>query len=225
MKRFMKRFAAILVCCAALGAQVAKEANSRYKTPEGREGVAKTLAGPDREQRQKPRELVEAMGIKPGMSVADIGTGVGYMLPFLSQAVGSEGRVFAEDIFDDFLAKAKQRAADEKLGNVTFVKGTERDPMLPAGGMDIVLALDSFHHYDYPAEMLAGIHRAIKPGGRFVLVEYYRRKEAMPGQNAMQHIRLDKADVIKEITGNHFRYVSDHDHVKGSQYMVIFERE
>ena len=72
-------------------AQVADKANSGYKTPEGREQVARSLIAPDRDAKQKPEELVKAMMIEPGMTVADIGTGAGYMLPFLSRAVGANG--------------------------------------------------------------------------------------------------------------------------------------
>jgi ubiquinone/menaquinone biosynthesis C-methylase UbiE len=164
------------------------------------------------------------MQLRPGMTVADIGTGVGYMLPYLSKAVGPQGRVLAEDIFDDFLAQAKTRAAEAKLANVTFVKGTEHGPQLPEGSTDVALALDSYHHYDYPADMLAGLHKALKPGGRLVLVEFYKRKDAMPDGNALQHIRLDKPDMIKEVESNHFRLVSSHDHIPGSQYMAVFEK-
>src|SRR5712691_6362702 len=102
-------------------AQVADKANSGYKTPEGRERVAQTLIAPDRDTRQKPEELARAMALQPGMVVADIGTGVGYMLPFLSRAAGAGGRVLAEDIQDDFLEKARARAKSEKLANVTFI--------------------------------------------------------------------------------------------------------
>ena len=72
--------------------------------------------------------------------------------------------MIAEDIFDDFLASAKQRAENQKLDNVTFVKGTETDPKLPEGAVDIVLALDVYHHFDYPEKMLAAIHKSLKPG-------------------------------------------------------------
>src|SRR6266498_2821959 len=94
--------AAILFLSAQVQAQVAKDANATYQTEQGRAGIAAGLDGPDRDSRQKPKELIAALGIKPGMTVADVGTGVGYMLPFLSAAAGT---VIAEDIFPDYLAK------------------------------------------------------------------------------------------------------------------------
>jgi predicted methyltransferase len=206
----------------ALAAQVADKANEGYKTPEGRAQVAKSLTAPDRDAKQKPEELVQAMNLKPGMTVADVGTGAGYMLPFLSSAVGPAGRVLAEDIQEDFLAQARAHAESAKLTNVTYVKGNEKDPKLPAGGVDAELALDSYHHYDYPKEMLAGLRAGLKPGGHLVIVEYYKSPTAMPNGRAMQHIRLDKPDVIKEVEANGFRLVSQRDQVKDSQYMLTF---
>jgi ubiquinone/menaquinone biosynthesis C-methylase UbiE len=221
----MKRIAILgLVLTAGLTAQVAKQANSTYQTEEGRKQVAAGLADPARDEKQKPRELVQAMGLQRGMTVADVGTGIGYMLPFLSRAVGRQGHVIGEDIFDDFLASAKQVAQNQNLGNVTFVKGTESDPNLPEGQVDEVLVLDVYHHFDFPDKMLAGIHKALKPGGKLVLVEYYKTPEAMPNGRAMNHIRINKPDVIKEIEGNHFHLVSEREHVPGSQYMLILER-
>jgi ubiquinone/menaquinone biosynthesis C-methylase UbiE len=144
------------------------------------------------------------------------------MLPYLSRAVGAEGRVLAEDIQDDFLAKARQKAETEKLGNVTFVKGSETSPTLPDGSVDVALALDSYHHYDYPDKMLAGIAKGLKRDGRLVIVEYYKRPTAMPNGRAMEHIRLDAPDVIKEIEANGFRLLSQREHIKDSQYILTF---
>ncbi|HTM52176.1 MAG TPA: methyltransferase domain-containing protein [Bryobacteraceae bacterium] len=213
--------AAVLTITSAV-AQVAGAANSGYKTLEDRERVARSLTAPGRDARQKPAELVQAMNLQPGMAVADIGTGAGYMLPFLSRAVGPKGRVLAEDIQDDFLEKARAKAETDRLDNVQFVKGNEADPMLPEGSVDVALALDSYHHYDYPEKMLAGIRRGLKPGGRLVIVEYYKREKAMPNGRALEHIRLDAPDVIKEIEANGFRLESRREHIKDSQYMAIF---
>jgi len=226
VKCLMKSAAACAVLALALplSAQVAGQANPRYQTAEGRQSVAAGLAAPDREQRQKPQDIVRAMGLRPGMTVADVGTGIGYMLPLLSHAVGVVGQVIAEDIFDDYLAAAKIRATNQQLTNVTFVKGTDKDPSLPEGAVDEVLVLDAYHHFDYPQEMLAGIHKALKPNGKLVIVEYYKTFAAMPNGDAVNHIRLNKPDVIKEIEANHFRLVSEREQIQDSQYMLILEK-
>jgi ubiquinone/menaquinone biosynthesis C-methylase UbiE len=213
-----------LVLAGALSAQVAGQANSGYQTEQQRKAVANGLADPARDEKQKPGELVRAMGLQPGMTVADVGTGIGYMLPFLSRRVGPTGSVIAEDIFDDFLESAKRRAENQKLENVTFVKGTETDPKLPEGAVDVVLALDVYHHFDYPDKMLAAIHKSLKPGGKLVVVEYYKRPEAMPNNRALTHIRLDMADVIKEIEANHFHLLSEKEHIPDSQYMLVLRK-
>jgi ubiquinone/menaquinone biosynthesis C-methylase UbiE len=215
---------AALAVAGALSAQVAGPANSGYQTEQQRKAVASGLADPARDERQKPGELVRAMGLQPGMTVADVGTGIGYMLPFLSRRVGPTGRVIAEDIFDDFLASARQRAGNQKLENVTFVKGTETDPKLPEGEVDVVLALDVYHHFDYPDRMLAAIYKSIKAGGKLVVVEYYKRAEAMPNNRALTHIRLDMADVIKEIESNRFHLLAEKEHIPDSQYMLVFRK-
>ena len=213
----------LVAAVAALG-QVAGPANAGYRTSEGRAQVAAALDAPDRDAKQKPVQLVEALGIQPGSTVVDLGTGAGYMLPYLSQAAGADGVVIAEDIQQDFLDRARGKAEREHLGNVRFVLGTDRDPGLPVGAADLVLVLDAYHHFDYPDRMLAKLADALRPGGRLAIVEYYKRRGAMPGDpdRPLTHIRLDADDVIKEVEANGFRLLKRRDHVPGSQYMAIF---
>jgi len=216
----MRRPAVVLLLAAAIAhPQVAEKANSHYQTREGRGNVARWLSAADRDKRQRPHELVAAMAVKPGMTVADLGTGIGYMLPFLSRAVGPSGHVIAQDIFPDFLEQAKRKAEGEKLGNVSFVQGTDRDPKLPERSADVVLALDAYHHFDYPAEMLAGIARSLRDGGRFVVVDFYKSKFDNP-----EHIRLEEPDVIKEIEANGFRLAERRTHAD-QQYVLVFKAE
>ena len=215
---------AALWFAAALPAQVAATANSGYQTEQQRKSVAQTLGNPERDNVQKPGILLKEIGVAPGMTVADVGTGIGYMLPFLSRAAGPTGKVIAEDIFDDFLEGARQRSQTARLTNVTFVKGTATDPNLPEAQLDIVLALDVYHHFDYPDKMLAAIYKALKPTGKLAIIEYYKRPEAMSNGRAMTHIRLDMPDVIKEVEANKFHLVMEKETIKNSQYLLVLEK-
>lgn len=221
----MKRFACLLLFSAAAFAQVAGNANKEYQTKEGREAIAQHLADPNRANTQNPRALVDALALKPGNSVADVGTGVGFMLPYLSHAVGDKGQVYAEDITNDFLDKARSRAQMSLLKNITFVLGNEYDPKLPADTLDGVLVLDAYHHFDYPQDMLGHIRDSLLSDGRFVVADYYKRPDAMPGGRAMEHIRLDEDDVIKEVEANGFRAVSKQEITPKSQYLVVFVKK
>jgi ubiquinone/menaquinone biosynthesis C-methylase UbiE len=210
----MKIFA-VLILTATAWAQVADSANKGYKTKEGRDKVAATLDDPHRDGRQKPEELVAAMNIKPGMTVADIGTGTGYMLPFLSRAVGPTGKVYGEDIQTDFLERAKAK----KDANVELILGTETNPKLPPNSIDIALALDVYHHFDYPDKMLAVIRSALKPGAHLVIVDFYKSASPSPG-----HIRAERDDVAAEIEHNGFHLLSKGDHLPKTQYILTFEK-
>jgi ubiquinone/menaquinone biosynthesis C-methylase UbiE len=216
----MKKLVLALAAASLVSAQVATHANERYRSKEGREAIAKTLGDPHRDSRQKPEELVRALTIQPGMTVADLGTGIGYMLPFLSRAVGAQGRVVAQDIFGDFLDQAKKRAADSALTNVSFVLGTDTDPKLEKGSADLVLILDAYHHFDYPEKMLDCIREALKERGRLAIVDFYKSGFRDPA-----HIRLDEGDVIKEVQANGFRLRSSGPLVEKTQYIALFERE
>jgi SAM-dependent methyltransferase len=146
------------------------------------------------------------------------------MLPFLSEAVGAHGRVLAEDIFPDFLEAARRRADTAHLANVTLVLGTQTDPKLPAGALDLAFLLDVYHHFNYPGPMLAHLRDALRESGRLVIVDYYRRRDAMPSNDALEHIRADQPEVIHEVEAGGFHLVSKHDHIPDSQYVLVFRK-
>lgn len=203
--------------------QVAEKANQGYKTPGERTCVARNLDSPDREENQKPRELLAALGISQGDIVADIGTGVGFMLPYLAEAVGPQGRVYAEDIFPDFLDQARQRIDKHGLKNVETILGVEKDAKLPPEAIDLALVLDVYHHFNYPADVLASIGKSLKPGGRLVVVDFYRSREhpRMTPERLKEHIRLDRDGFAAEIQSVGFRLDRQFDHLP-HQYVLIF---
>ena len=149
-------------------------------------------------------------------------------LPYLADIVRLEDAqvqaYHAQDI-SPIDARVITRIAPDRLANVTFVKGSATDPNLPEAQVDVALVLDVYHHFDYPEKMLATIAKSLKPEGRLVIVEYYKRPEAMPNNRAMTHIRIDMPDVIKEVEANQFHLVSEKETIKNVQYMLVLEKK
>ncbi len=220
----MTRIAILLLAAAACRAQVAKDANAEYQTKEGRAQIAGWLDSSGRDAELRPAELVAALRIQPGETVVDLGTGAGHMLPYLSRAVGPGGKVIAEDIQADFLDRARAKAKENGVRNVEFVLGTEDNPKLPPGAADLILVLDTYHHFNYPEKMLAGIRSGLRRGGRLAIVEFYRRPGAMGGDpnRALQHVRADAPQVAKEVEATGFQLLWRKDHVPGKQYIAMF---
>jgi len=204
---------------AAAAGQVAEEVNEIYQSHEGREQMLGILSAPDRAETLQAEKLIASLDIVPGSTVVDLGTGAGFLLPLLSEAVGSEGVVIAQDIYQDFLDAARQTAEAARVKNVEFLLGNEKDPMLPEDAVDLVIVVDAYHHFSYPAEMLAGIRRGLNDSGRLAILDYYKS-----GFRDPKHIRLDKLDVVREIVSNGFRLLSNRDHVPGTQYLLQFAK-
>lgn len=225
----MNRFATLAllttVTCASLPGQVAEKANAGYQTKEDRERVARNLANPDRVERQKPVELLKAIGVESGQAIGDIGTGVGFMLPYMIDAVGPTGRVYAEDIQDDFLEQAKAAVAEGGWKNVTFVKGDPKDVKLPENSLDLGFILDVYHHINYPEVTMASVYKAVKPGGRLAMIDFYRSREhpRMSEERRKDHIRLDRDGFKAEIEAVGFKFDRTFDHLP-HQYVLIFKK-
>ena len=216
----MKILFVFIALAATAWPQAAGDVNARYRTKEGRVQVATGLANPDRDKTQKPEAVVAALGLKPGMTVADVGTGVGYMLPYLSKAVGASGKVLAEDVQTDFLDQAKAKVDAGKLSNVSLILGGFTDPKLPAGAVDVELVLDVYHHFDEPEKMLAALAPALKPGGHLVIVEYHKADSPQP-----HHILREWSDVVREVESNGYRLLSKVDRITVNQYLLTFGRK
>ncbi|HEY6305943.1 MAG TPA: methyltransferase domain-containing protein [Candidatus Angelobacter sp.] len=129
----------------------------------------------EREQEERPAEVIDALQLRGGEVVADLGAGSGYFTFRMAPKVGQRGKVLAVEIQDEMIETLRQRMAAQKIANVEVVKGSESDPHLPAKGVDLVLMVDVYHELAYPFEVMTAVGKALKPGGRVVFVEY--RKE------------------------------------------------
>src|ERR1035437_5656003 len=170
-------------------------------------------------------ELVESLGIKPFDAVVDVGTGVGYLIPYLLPKVGPFGSVCAEDIYPDFVATVQKKIGAGGWRNVRAVLGTEQDPKLPPAQFDMAIVLDTYHHFNYPAQMLQHIRTALKPKGRLIIIEYYRSRHhpSATDEDLQSHLRLDRDGVVAEVSAHGFHLTKSFDHLP-YEYVLNFAR-
>ena len=138
------------------------------------------LDRPERESEEQPTRAVDALPLKSGMVVADVGAGSGYYTVRLARTVGPAGQVFATDLQPGMLDLIRARVAREKLGNVTLVQGTADNPMLPAATFDMILMVDVYHELSGPQAFIARLKQSLKPDGRLVLIEFRGEDRNVP---------------------------------------------
>ena len=136
------------------------------------QGPSRAEHGEDRrEQWQKVDDVFQAMGVRPGGIVADLGAGDGFFTVRLARAVGDQGKVYAVDIGADALRRLRTRVANEKLSQVEVIEGAVDDPGLPIGALDAVLIVNAYHEMKAFKELLPRLKASLKPDGRLVIVE------------------------------------------------------
>jgi ubiquinone/menaquinone biosynthesis C-methylase UbiE len=129
------------------------------------------LERPSREIEEQPQQTIVELALKPDDVVADIGAGTGYFSFRIAQQV-AQGKVYAVDIQPEMLDAIAYLKQEKQIQNVETVLGKPDDPQLPENSTDLALMVDAYHEFAYPREMMEGIVKALKPGGRVVLLEY-----------------------------------------------------
>jgi predicted methyltransferase len=148
-----------------------------------------------RDEWQRPAEVFDALGVKPGHHVADIGCGFGYFTFRLAARVGAEGKVYAVDIDKEAIDKVRERKEREKLAQVEPILGQSNDPHLP-NDLDAILIVDSYHEFRDYDRMMQAAFRALKPGGRLVIID----GEVPSGRPRTEYHRLHSipAELVRE---------------------------
>jgi len=171
--------------------------NEPFKNPDVREYI-KRFESAEREVYAKRNEIVAALGLTSGMAVADIGAGTGLFTHPIAEKVGPKGRVYAVDIAQPFLAHIAGDAKKRGHDHVVTILSTQESTGLPERSVDLVFLSDVYHHLEKPESILASIHRALRPGGTMVVIDFDR----VPGRSSdfvLKHVRAGKAVLLKEI--------------------------
>lgn len=175
---------------------------------------------PKRDAWQKPAELVAALDVRPGMAVADLGAGTGYFERFLSRAVGPRGTVYALEVEPKLVAHLRARAEREGTANVVPVLTSKTSARLPAGGVDLLLVVDTYHHLDGRVAYMERAADVLRPDGRVVVVDWHKRP--LPEGPEMDH-KLAEEQVVAEMERAGYRLLARPD-VLPYQYVLVFAR-
>jgi ubiquinone/menaquinone biosynthesis C-methylase UbiE len=192
--------------------------NDPYFRPDGPDRYRRILEAESREIVQRRSEIVDAMGLRRGMVVADIGAGTGLLTTEIAQRVGARGRVYAVDIVPEFLDLIRSRAAEQGLRNVTVIQGAEKATGLSSGSIDLAFMCDTYHHLEYPQAYMRSLFLSLRPGGALVLVDM-KRVEGESSSSVLRHVRAGEARVIEEVEQAGFVFRSENDLLEENYYL------
>ena len=196
--------------------------NKRYQEPDYSVWVER-FERPGRDVFNHRLEIVTAANVQPGMVVADIGAGTGLFTRLFSPSVGPAGKVYAVDIAGNFVHEIMRHARTQGLENIEGIVSTQKDTGLPPGSIDLAFVCATYHHFEYPRTMLQSIHRALRPDGGLVVIDF-RKIEGTSSKWVMGHARANRAAVVQEIEGEGFELIDERDFL-GANYFLRFSRQ
>ena len=169
---------------------------------------------------QHPERVVEALGLAEGDRVAEIGAGDGYWLPWLSEAVGASGRVYAVEVEDDKVEVLRQRVERESLTNVVVVRGQYGDPELPDGEIDLAMTCLTYHHIEGQPEYFRRLHADLAAGARVAHLDD-RHDVGPPLRWIMAGHWTDPEVIEAEMSEAGYRRIATHDFLPVQSFQIF----
>ncbi len=160
---------------------------------------ASWLERPERDQEENTKQVLKNLELAADDWVADIGAGTGYY-SFKIAPLVPQGKVFAVDIQEEMIALMKRKAADIKPGNLSFILNTPKRSKLPVGKLDVVFMVDVYHELSFPRAFIIDVYQALKPDGRFILLEYRMEDPRVPIKR-LHKMSVDQAKKEMEAVG------------------------
>ena len=167
-------------------------------------------------------EILDAMGLKPGMDVADIGAGSGLISRLIAHRVAPNGTVYAVDIAKNMVDYINKTAHEQNIANLKAVLGDPRSPKLAPHSVDVVCIIDSYHHFEFPADMLAEIRKALRPDGMLMLIDF-KRIDGISKEFILKMVRAGEGTFTDEFLNAGFDLVERRDDMFPENYLLKFK--
>lgn len=177
------------------------------------------LERPNRNSDERPEMAIAALNLQATDVVADIGAGTGYFSFRIASRL-PQGKVFAVDVQPEMLEAIEFLKTENQIANVESVLGTQTDPKLPKSSIDLALMVDAYHEFAYPREMMEGIIKALKPGGRVVLLEYRRENPLIPIKGLH---KMTQKQAKKEMKAVGLEWLETQE-ILPSQHLMVFQK-
>jgi len=195
--------------------------NKPFENPDVKEFAGK-FEVESREIFARRQDIVAACKLKPGMIVADIGAGTGLFTRLFAREVSPSGKVFAVDIAPRFIEHIDKTCKEQGLKNVVGIVCRQDSAALPANSIDLAFICDTYHHFEFPAKTMASVHRALRPGGQVVLVDF-RRIKGESSAWVLNHVRAGQEVFTREILAAGFKQIEEVKLLK-ENYCVRFKK-
>ena len=173
-----------------------------------------------RSRRDEVSRLAELLSLREGMTVAEIGAGTGWLTVEVARRVGQSGRVYSTELSADRLRDIRQAVAEARLSTVIVLEAGERATGLPSACCDAIFMRRVYHHLTAPSAILTGIHDALRPGGRLVIIDF--RPDRLIG--TVTGMGVDRAEVIRAGTTIGFEVLTADEWPGWDHYVVTFEK-
>lgn len=196
--------------------------NDAFQNPDVEEFIGR-FERDGRDAYDHRREVLAAMRLRPGMDVADIGAGTGLFTRLFAPLVGPEGTVYAVDISERFVKHVEETATNAGLENVVGVVCAADSVKLPAASIDLAFICDTYHHFEFPHKTMASLHRALRPGGEVILIDF-DRIEGVSSDWVLEHVRAGQDVFTKEIEQAGFQQIEEKKDLLSESYFVRFRK-
>ncbi len=180
------------------------------------------LEDPQRDQYQKPQEVLTALDLKKGEVIADVGAGSGYFTFRLAQHVGEGGRIYAVDINPDMIRDMNRRIRDIGAENIVTILAEPDDPLLPFDSVDRFFLCNTWHHIERRTEYLALVKRMLKPAGQVVMIDFHKKPLPVGPPIGM---KIAREDLIHQMEASGFRLTKEHNFLPFQYFLVFVERD
>lgn len=218
----MRHLLALAMACCLLSVTVfAAEERQDHRRPADIKQYLEQLDSEERDQYQKPRQVIEALNLKPGLAVADLGSGSGYFTRRFIEAVKETGKVYAVDVEPEMLKYAEESVVHmHRSYTAEFILARPDNPKLPYGSIDLLFLCNTYHHLEDRSKYFSDTKSSLKPGGRVAIIDFYHDERSGKLDFPKRHL-VPRETVIAELTEAGYTLVREH-HFLPKQYFLEF---